>query len=143
MTDRWQPCRRDQRCPTNSTWRSMSTAWQQWHPLWHASQLAVAQVHHRAILFKHISAWMRHAGICPMKHLCPVFTAGLTSMLPLIRSVTSHAWFLQAQDIEHCIRPIKLQYPIAADLLRQLLYLDPLQRPSAAQALQHTWFCQT
>ncbi len=109
----------------------------------HPSQLAVAQVHHRAILFKHISAWVRHAGICPVKHLCPVFTAGLTSMLPLIRSVTSHAWFLQAQDIEHCIRPIEMQYPVAADLLRQLLYLDPLQRPSAAQGLQHTWFCQT
>ena len=77
-----------------------------------------------------------------MKRLRSVFTTGLTGMLTITSWATSRVCLLQAQVMEHCIRPIEQQYPAAADLLRQLLYLDPLARPSAAQALQHAWFHQ-
>ena len=107
------------------------------------NQLDASGMQHRETLSKHVSAWGRHARIGPIKRQRSVFTAGLTSILALICSATSHAWPLQVQDMEHCIRPTEKQYPPAADLLRQLLYLNPLARPSAAQALQHAWFHQT
>ena len=109
----------------------------------YGNQLDASDMQYHETLSKHVSAWVRHACPCPIKRQCSVFTAGLASILPLICSATSYAWPLQAQDMEHCIRAIEKQYPAAADLLRQLLYLDPLARPSAAQALQHAWFHQT
>ena len=104
----------------------------------HSSQLAVAQVHPCAIFLKHnASAWVRRASTCPVKRWRSVFTAGLTGMLTITCCATSRAWLLQAQHVEHCIRPKEMQYPAAADLFRQLLHLDPLARPSAVQAQQH------
>ena len=106
-------------------------------------QLAASHRRYLVTLSKHISDWVRHACRCPMKGQRSVFTAGLTSMLPLVCSKTLHACIAQAQNMDYYIRPIEMQYPAAADLLGQLLYLDPLQRLSAAQALQHAWFHQT
>ncbi len=60
---------------------------------------------------------------------CDALALCVHSMLPLICSATSHAWPLQAQDIEHCVTPIEMQYPAAADLLRQLLYLRSFATP--------------
>ena len=108
------------------------------------SQLDAVDKHYRAVLIKHISAWVRHAGTWPVKRWRSLmFTADLTGVLTATCWVAFPAWLLQAQDLEHCIRPIEKQYPAAADLRRQLLYLDPLARSIAAQALQHAWFHQT
>lgn len=49
----------------------------------HPSQLAAVETHYRAVLLKHIQAWVRHAGTWPVKRWHSVFTAGLTGMLTL------------------------------------------------------------